>query len=550
MELRWYQREAVDAAYQHLCTQSGNPVICLPTGSGKSLVIAELARKAVQEFSGRVIILQHRKELIEQNADKVRKLLSIPIGQYSAGLRRYATSEDVVLAGIQSVYDKATLFDRRHLVIIDEVHLVPANGEGMYQTFLQEIRAINPDIRVVGTTATPYRTGEGSICRPDGMFQTLCYEAPIVRLIEEGYLARLTNQPPQTQFDTSGLHVRYGEFIASEVEKLFGGEQVAQAVRETIEKTAGRKSIMVFCTSLRHASGVVELIAKLTGEEVAMVEGSTMPLERAAILDRFKRGQVRWLVNVDVLTTGFDAPAVDAIAILRSTASPGLLAQIVGRGLRTAPGKADCLILDFGENVKRHGSIDAIDYGKPRKPPEIKPREPKEVDENSKLCPACDTVIPKRDRLCECGFQFPHREPNHGERADTQTKIISDGEPEYFTIVDAVCTRHEKPDKLPSMRVTYNVEGRDMPYGLSEWICIEHSGWARSQAERWWSLHSSLPCPETIDEAIDLAVRGWVAVPKSVTAKREGKFWKIVDREIEEIPVGVEEGEQVEEVPF
>lgn len=550
MELRWYQTAAVEAAYNHLCTQSGNPVICLPTGSGKSLVIAELARRAVEEFRGRVIILQHRKELIEQNFDKVKRLLPIPIGQYSAGLRRYATQENVVLAGIQSVYDKATLFDRRQLVLIDEVHLVPSRDEGMYRTFLNDIRTINPDVRFVGLTATPFRTGEGAICRPDGIFQSVCYEAPIKQLIEEGFLAKLTNQPPDTSFDTSGLHVRYGEFITTELEKLFGGEQVAEAVKETVEKTAGRKSIMVFCTSIRHANSVVASLEKLTGEEVAMVEGGTLPLERASILDRFKRGQVRWLVNVDVLTTGFDAPNVDAIAILRATASPGLFAQIVGRGLRTAPGKEDCLILDFGENVKRHGSIDAIDYGKPRTPAARKPRDPSDVDENSKICPACDSAIPKTDRVCECGFAFPVREPNHGREADTRTQILSTGEPETFTIKDAAATRHDKEGKLPSMRITYNVEEGNMPFGLSEWICIEHTGFARSKAEAWWREHSSLPCPDEIDEAIDLWRRGWCAIPRTVQAIREGRFWRIVSREIEEIPVGIEEGEAVEEMPF
>jgi DNA repair protein RadD len=550
MDLRWYQKEAVDAAYDHLCTQQGNPVICLPTGSGKSLVIAEIARRAIEDFKGRVIVLQHRKELIEQNAEKVRRLLSIPVGEYSAGLRSYATREDVVLAGIQSVYDKATLFDRRQLVLIDEVHLVPSRDEGMYRTFLTDIRAINPDVRFIGLTATPYRTGEGSICQPDGIFQKVCYDAPIKRLIEEGFLSKLTNQPSDVKFDTSNLHMRYGEFITSELENLFGGEQVAEAVKEVVAKTSDRKSIMVFCTSIKHANSVAESLEKLTGESIAMIEGNTTPLERAAILSRFKNGQIRWLVNIDVLTTGFDAPGVDAIAILRATASPGLFAQIVGRGLRTAPGKEDCLILDFGANIARHGPIDSIEYGKPKKIGERKPREPGEVKEDEKACPNCDQVMPKQAKSCECGFNFPPRAPNHERQADTNLKILSDEEPERFEVIGAHFGRHEKKDKLPSMRVSYEIEGHNMPYGLSEWICVEHEGFARRKAEQWWKEHCSIPCPDSIDEAIDLAVRGWVAIPKTLTAVREGKFWRIVQREIEEIPLGREEGQEVEEMPF
>lgn len=548
MELRWYQRESVDEAYKYLCSEAGNPVICLPTGSGKSWVIAELARRAVKDWSGRVLILQHRKELIEQNAEKVRALLDIPIGEYSAGLRRYGTEEDIVLCGIQSVYDKATLFDRRHLVIIDEVHLVPTESEGMFHQFLADCSAVNPGLRVVGLTATPFRTGEGPICRPNGMFQKICYSADVKALIEEGFLCKVTNRPSSTHFDTSGLHMRYGEFITRELETLFGGAQVAEACREIVEKTADRKSVMVFCSSLRHAASVASTIEKLTGETVDVIEGGTGQLERAAILRGFREGSVRWLVNVDVLTTGFDAPNVDAICILRATASPGLFAQIVGRGLRTHPSKQDCLVLDFGQNIERHGSIDDIDYGKVR----TKAKRDDEDDDDQldgRGCPNCGGIIPKKERVCECGFQFPHREPNHEQYADTKAAILSNDEPEDYEVVGAAASRHDKEGKLPSMRITYDVGG-NLPYGVSEWICIEHTGYARSKAELWWREHCSLPCPDSIDEAIDLFRRGWVAIPRQITTKREGRFKKIIAREIEEIPVGLQENEVVEELPF
>lgn len=549
MELRWYQREAVDAAYAYLCNQAGNPVVCLPTGSGKSLVIAELARRAVKEYEGRVLILQHRKELIEQNADKVRRLLDIPVGEYSAGLRRYATDEDVVLCGIQSVYSKATLFDRRHLILIDESHLVPSDDEGMYRTFLADMRIVNPQARVIGLTATPFRTGEGALCRPDGMFQSICYNADIKQLIEEGFLCRVTNRPTATQFDTSGLHLRYGEFITKELESLFGGSQVAEACKELVQVTSDRHSVMVFCTSLRHANSVVTTLEGLTGERVAMVEGGSLPLERASILREFRDGRIRWLVNVDVLTTGFDAPNVDAIAILRATASPGLFAQIVGRGLRVHESKSDCLVLDFGENLKRHGSIDAIDFGKPRQK-SGKQRDPSEISDGRE-CPNCTGIIPKRERQCECGFVIPHREPNHQQEADTEAELISTSEPETWIVAGASATRHEKEGKIPSLRITYDLEHEgNMPFGVSEWICVEHTGYARSKAEIWWRDHCSLPCPDSIDEAIDLFRRGWIAIPRSLTTLREGRFQKIVAREIEEIPIGLEEGQVVEELPF
>lgn len=542
MPLRWYQNEAVEAAYSYLCSKSGNPVINLPTGSGKSWVIAELARRAVEDFGGRVLVVQHRKELIDQNADKVRQLVSIPVGRYSAGLRRFQTAEDIVLCGIQSVYDKATLFDSRQLVLVDEVHLVPTEGEGMYKTFLNDMRTINPNIRCIGLTATPFRTGEGALCRPDGMFQEVCYSAPIKRLIDEGHLCRVTNSPTIAGVDTSRLHMRYGEFIAKEVEGLFGGMATIEACREIIAQTQDRHSVMVFCSSVIHAETVVDTLRQFECGRVEMVEGGTLPLERETILKDFVSQRVRFLVNVDVLTTGFDAPCVDAIAILRATASAGLFAQIVGRGLRTHESKTECRVLDFGENIKRHGPIDAIDYGKPK----ARSGEKTPTDGKVKECPNCSMVIPAHKWLCECGFRFTERTPNHQTEADTQTQIIS--EPELFSVEGVYYSRHEKEGKTPSLRVDYKIASDgNLDKGISEWVCLEHTGFARTKAEKWWGVRCIEPLPDNVDDALDLCQRGLVACPKSITATREGRFWRVLEAEIEEIPT-VETIE--DEVPF
>ena len=364
MTPRYYQSESVESAWAHLCTQAGSPVIVLPTGAGKSLCIAMLCRDAVERFSGRVIVLAHRRELLEQNAEKIRVLMrELDIGIYSAGLNSRDTEHDIVLGGIQSVYNKAHEFGSRQLVLIDEVHLVPSDGEGMYKTFLSKMREINPNIRMIGLTATPFRTGDGKLCRPDALFQRICYSAPIGKLISEGYLCNLTTTHADCSVGTSGLHIRAGEFVSGEMAALFNDDaKIRTACLEIISKTAGRKSTLIFCAGVQHAQSVAEKIAELTGEECGLVTGETLPIERASLLSRFKSGSLKRLCNCDVLTTGFDAPGIDAIAVLRATASPGLFAQICGRGLRTSPNKTNCLILDFGSNVKRHGPIDAPDY--------------------------------------------------------------------------------------------------------------------------------------------------------------------------------------------
>jgi DNA repair protein RadD len=249
-------------------------------------------------------------------------------------------------------------------------------------------------------------------------------------------------------------------------------------------------------------------------------------------------------VNVDVLTTGFDAPCVDAIAILRATASPGLFAQIVGRGLRTHVSKQDCLVLDFGENIKRHGPIDAIDFGKPRSPK----GEKLEADDEGKECPNCQLVVPSRKQSCECGFKFSVRTPNHEQQADTVAQIIS--EPEVFQVATVRYYKHEKEGKTPSLRVDYHLTGEgNLEPMISEWVCLEHSGFARRKAEGWWGARCELEPPTSVDDALQVA--GAIAVPRSITAVREGRFWRITGAEIEEIPdssllVVTEE----EEMPF
>lgn len=535
MLLRTYQREACDAAWSHLCGQAGNPVVVLPTGAGKSLVIAELCRAAVQDFSGRVMVLAHRKELLSQNADKIRALLPFPVGMYSAGLNRRDTDADVICAGIQSVFRKPEAFGARHLVVIDEVHLV--GDEGMYQTFLGKLREINPKLRMVGLTATPFRTGEGALCRPDALFQKICYEAKIPGLIENGYLSPVVNQPAG-KIDTSGLHVRGGEFIAGEVENLFD-RHTAVACAEIAEKAHGRRSVLVFCAGVAHAHNVATCLHTITGEHVGVVTGDTPPMERAETLARFRAQQLRILCNVDVLTTGFDAPCIDAIAILRATCSPGLFAQICGRGFRLSPGKANCQILDFGENIKRHGPLDAIDFGK-------RMAIGTAGDAPTKTCPNCDEPCHASARECQsCGWRFPDREPNHGDAADEESQILA--VPKDWIVEEVRLSRHRKkkadadtPDTLRADYLCRPVGGGQIE-SVSEWVCIDHEGWAGRNAAKWWSVRSKAdPVADDkgsfIDSCINLWKRGALAAPRKITTLREGRFWKVTKAELDPVP--------------
>lgn len=356
---RWYQSQANAAVWEYLGSKSGNCVAVLPTGAGKSLLIALLIQQAL-EFGGRVVVLAHRKELLQQNADEIRGLIpGVDVGIYSAGLKSREIHNAVVVAGIQSVFRKAEDLGRRHLVIVDEAHLISDLEESMYGQFLSAMKA-NEGLRIVGLTATPFRTGAGPICGPERIFQRVVFEAKTAQLIAEGFLCSITNKVAEAEVNTDKVGLRGGEFVESEMQAAFDvDEKVQAACAEILDKTQDRHSILVFASGIHHAEQIAEL---LPGS--AVVTGETMPIERAETLRRFVAGELRFLVNVDVLTTGFNAKCVDAIAILRATMSPGLFCQMVGRGLRLHDSKTNCLLLDFGGNIARHGSIDDENFGR------------------------------------------------------------------------------------------------------------------------------------------------------------------------------------------
>jgi DNA repair protein RadD len=535
MELRDYQREAVAATWADLTGRPGAPLIVMPTGSGKSLVIAALAADAVMKYQGRVIVVAHRRELLSQNADKIQRLLPwVRVGMFSAGLRRRDADAEIVCAGIQSCYKKAVNFGARHLVIVDESHLVPSDGEGMYRTFLDGMRAANPRLRLVGLTATPFRTGEGNLCGEDKLFQRVAYTARVKPLIDAGYLCNLTSVPTVKQVDTSGLKIRGGEYIAGEVERLFDVSEVTRAaVAEIVAKSAGRRSVLIFAAGVQHAGHVAEEVASVTGERCGVVTGETTDLERRATLENFQAGRLRWLVNVDVLTTGYDAPNIDCIAVLRATQSPGLFAQICGRGFRVHPDKTNCLVLDFGGNVERHGPLDADDYGL------RKTSDGRGTGEApTKVCPNCQAECGLSARECECGWLFPREEgPRHDETAGEQ-ELLQANEPPQTWQVEGVTAEKWTNKKTGSVTLRVNYEctptsGGNLREMISEWVCLEHDGWAGVKANKWWRERCNYQLP-TINEAVGLFRLGAVALPRSITAKREGRFWRILNYELEE----------------
>ena len=525
LALRPYQAAAVEAVYSHLRTRDDNPCVVIPTAGGKTPVIAQLCRDAVAQGQ-RVLVLAHVKELLEQAAGKLRDVCpEVPFGVYSAGLNRRETDAPVVLAGIQSVYQRATELGAFDLVIVDEAHLIPPDGEGMYRSFLTSARTVNPSLRIVGLTATPFRMSSGPICTPGGILNHVCYEIGVRELINDGYLCPLVTKAGVRKADFESLRVRGGEFVAEEVEDLMDDAGlVRSACEEIVAYTRDRNSVLIFASGVRHGRRVAQVLAEVSGQEVGFLDGQTPAAERAELIARFRREQggllidrepLKYLVNVNVLTTGFDAPAVDCVAILRPTLSPGLFYQMVGRGFRLHPSKQNCLVLDFGGNALRHGPVDQLRLQDlPLKG---------EGEAPAKECPQCHAVIATGYATCpDCGYQFPRPERQHHDAFASDAALLSDGEAteteyEVLEVRYSVHTKRNAPPKAPkTLRVDYRVGFHTW---ISEWICVEHDGYAKKKARFWWYQRSDETLPYTAQHAVEIANRGGLARTEKIVVR-------------------------------
>lgn len=589
MELRYYQQECVEAIYRFLRERAGNPCAVLPTGAGKTPVIATLCRDAVVRWNGRVLVVSHVKELLEQSARHIQELCpTIKVGLYSAGLKQRDTANSIIVAGIQSIYDKADQLGSFDLIIIDEAHLIPASGDGMYRQLIVALQEINPDIRIIGLTATPFRLDTGAICSEDGILNSICYEVGIRPLIAQGYLSKLVGKAGTQSVDTRHLKVVRGEYDQEQTEKAFDFILDA-AIQEIIEKTLCRKSVLIFCQSIAHAERVAAAlrdkqrgIFRKGGEELnparSLFDLPTDPIpvdvnrvaadwleerehpvehlrfcldnlysvgeiyghtkDRDPIVKAFREGKLKYLVNVNVLTVGFDARNVDCVVLLRSTVSGGLFYQMVGRGFRVHEGKADCLILDYGGNLLRHGPVDLIK-------PKMKATSSGTAEPAGKVCPACQTVNGSRSRLCvDCGHEFESESTTQLNPNADDTDPISPAVTLETLPVDHVTyhvhTKRGADENTPkTLRVDYHL---DLASVQSEWVCVEHTGFAFDKACRWWAKRCQFPMPDTAVEAVQYAEHGLLAntLEIEIKKKRGDKFAEIVRHELEEKPTGIE----------
>lgn len=569
--LRPYQQEAVASTLRHFRKSRNPALIVLPTGAGKSLVIAELARIA----KGRVLVLAHVKELVEQNHQKYTSY-DLSAGIYSAGLQRKDSSEKVIFGSIQSVARaEDDFFADFSLLVIDECHRVSMEGETQYGQVIEKLRLGNRNICILGLTATPYRLDTGWIYQYNHqgflrsseprVFQKCLFDLTLTQMIDAGYLTPPVQiDAPVASYDFSSLKLPPGSqsFRVADIEALLKDQKRVTPIiiQNIIELGKDRSGVIIFTSSIRHAR---EILTLLPPQKSAMVLGDTPGEERDRVIERFKKRELKFLVNVSVLTTGFDAPHTDLIAILRPTESVGLYQQIVGRGLRLSKGKVDCLILDY--------------TGVPHDifSPQIDDRKPTEDSVPVKIgCPLCDhtndfwgiedetgQVVEHYGRKCRgaiedpdagviipCGFRYRFKTCDEcGAENDIAAKncnncseALVDNDTklqEAMALKDAHVMRpdnmtfEKKIDSNGNERLEVRYYDLDAQH-LSEIFYINNSNDSKVFYYNFVRMHSRLPEKRldirNVDEAISL--KNQFRQPMFIIARKQKHFWKIREK--------------------
>jgi DNA repair protein RadD len=528
MQLRPYQGRTLDELWGWFSKHDGgNPIVEACVGAGKSLMIAALAQRADQEYPGtRILVLVHQKELLEQNVDKIVTIWpEANVGIYSAGAGRKDLGCQITYATIGSIYRDAHLLGRIDIVLADECHLINPKDTGMWRKFLTDLAKYCPSARTIGWTGTPFRgNGVWLTAGDEPLFTNVATRVTMRELLDLGFLSPLVPATTVTRIDAHDVRTSGDDYVVSELAKVTDTEELVEATcDEIVQLAADRKRWLVFAVTIAHAGHVCEAL-KRRGVVAAMVSAETPKGERAALISAFRAGRIKCLVNVAVLTTGFDVPELDFIALLRATKSPVLYVQIAGRGMRLAPGKTDCLWADFTDTTALMGPVDAV-----------KGRLPtggRKGEAPHKLCPSCGSRNAAAAPEClDCGYLFPEPERiKHGIQASAAAVLSSQQETLFTTVpVDEVRYRlHHKEGSPPSLRVEYY---SGMVRAASEWVCMSHSGYARKKAEGWWRVRSTIDAiPPSTEEALEWLQYSDAILrkPAAVIVNKSSKYPSIV----------------------
>lgn len=531
MSLRWYQQAAIDSLFDYFSKHVGNPVIAMPTGTGKSHVIGGFIQHVLQMWpKQRFMVLTHVKELVEQNATKLYEMWPhAPIGIYSAGLNQRDSVTPIVFGGVASVVNKLELFGWRDLIFVDECHLLSPKIDTRYQYVIKHFRAINPALKVIGLSATPFRLGQGMITdlfvdtegEAHSVFTdiafTMCDVDGFGKLLAEGWISPLIPKRTRTVLDVSMVGMNNGEFAQGALQSAVDKKEITYAALcEAMELGRDRKCWLTFASGVEHAEHIAEMCNSFGVSSAAVHHKSTKEFRDKAIRAH-KSGELKNLVGNNVFTTGFDNPMIDFIPMLRPTMSPGLWVQMLGRGTRPSPetNKQNCLVLDFAGNTKRLGPIN--DPLIPRK------KGPGNGEVPVKICDHCGMYNHAKVRYCGsipapsahgCGNEFAFKVKI--TRSSATEELLKSDLPiiERFQVDRVTYNEHTKKDTgTKSIRVSYFCNGGF--HKFDEWISFEGKGMYLHKSRDWWRQRHHFEPPPT--NALALAHANLLKVPRRIS---------------------------------
>lgn len=414
IELRDYQHDLIDRAKHALVTHP-RALIQAPTGAGKTLLSASMVGGAAAK-GRRIIFLTHRAELLRQTCGAFDKL-GIEHGTIQAG-QSFNPHYQVHVASIQTVARRLDALKTYDMAVVDEAH------HAVSKTFADVLNFIRPRW-TVGLSATP--------CRLDGkglseQFDAIVKGPRVAELIDRGYLSKFKIFAPAT-VDVTSARTSGGDYNKHDIEELVDKPKVVGDAIIHWHRLAQGKRAVVFCVSLAHAEHVVEQF-RAANVPAERVDGKMGPAERQAALGRFERGETLILASVDLVSEGFDLPAIEACICLRPTKSLSLWIQQIGRVLRPAPGKDHAIILDHVSGTAMHGFPDddrewSLEGVKKRKKGAAG-----EAEMRVKTCPECFAVHPMLPNCPACGhiYETKDRQPEYadGELAEMTRQAVLD----------------------------------------------------------------------------------------------------------------------------
>lgn len=491
---RPYQKEAADAVFDYLEEHDWkkNPVVVLPTGTGKTIVLAGVCdRILTKKPTSNILVLSHSAEIVDQDYEALAFHFGDGIGVFSSGLG-YKEIEKITVAGIQSVNRNRDKFADFDVVIVDEAHAVNPKQTGMYRQLFDEMTR---DPVVIGLTATPFRLGTGYIHDgDDAIFDAIVCDYSSGKkfrsLVTDGYLCPLIGKRTNYEMDTTGVKITAGDFNNKQLSTKLNREEITRiAVEEVIKYGKNYKKWLFFAIDIDHAENITRMLRN-RGIDAGCVH-SRMEEKRDPIVQDFKDGKLRALVNVNVLTTGFNVPDIDLIAMMRPTSSPVIHVQTLGRGTRPFPGKTHCFVMDFGGNIKRLGTIDDITVKK-----KGKKKGGGACVKECKNCAALNHIRAKECVACGAPFKIKERLTTSAHQGDA---IRNDDQPiKKYRVTRESYKRHQKAGVPDSIKVTFFC-GIKL---FTMYVCLDHSGYARAKARMFVKRRFANP-PDTVDEFLD-----------------------------------------------